>query len=85
MSSGQKQLRGGNQARVHADQVVLVMAKQEGGTTMRRWPKSLKTKLNFMMGYQAQVNSGQMVLVIVSKGGWTALTAAKDAQERVGK
>ncbi len=46
MSSGQKQLKRGHQARVHSDQMVLVMARQGGWAAMRRWPKTLKTKLN---------------------------------------
>jgi hypothetical protein len=46
VSSGQKQLKRGHQARVHSDQMVLVMARQGGWAAMRRWPKTLKTKLN---------------------------------------
>jgi hypothetical protein len=60
--------------------MVLVMARQGALIAVRRWPKTLKTKLNFKWDYQAQVYSGQMVLMVVWQGGWTILTVAKDAQ-----
>jgi hypothetical protein len=68
---------------VHSDQMVLMMAKQGGWTTVRQWPKTLKTKLTLKRDYQAQVHSGQMVLLVVKQGGWTMLMVAKEAQERV--
>ncbi len=66
LSGGQKQLKGGHQALVHSDQMVLVMAKQGGWTVVRQWPKTLNSKLNLNWNYQAQVHSGQMVVVVVS-------------------
>jgi hypothetical protein len=56
-------LGGGHPARVHSDQMVLMMAKQRGWTTMRLWPKTPKSNLNLKGDYQARVHSGQMVLV----------------------
>ncbi len=43
MSSGQKQLKKGHQARVYSDQMILVMARQGGWTAARQWSKALKT------------------------------------------
>ncbi len=59
------------------------MAKMGGWTTMRWWPKTLKSKLILKGNYQTQVHLGQIVLVVDRQGGWTALTVAKDAQGRV--
>jgi hypothetical protein len=43
---GPKVTQGGNQARVHSDQMALVVAKQGGWTVMRCRPKTLKAMLN---------------------------------------
>jgi hypothetical protein len=43
MSNGQKQLSEGNQAQVHSDQMILVMARQGGWTAVWQWPKTLKS------------------------------------------
>jgi hypothetical protein len=59
--------------------MVLMMAKQGGWTTVRRWPKTLKTKLNLKGDNQARLHSGQMVLVVVRQRGWTALTLIRAA------
>ncbi len=77
--------RQGHDARVHADQMVLVMARHGGWTAVRQWPRTLKSKLNLMGDYQTRVHPGQMALVVVRQGGWTMLMVAKDAQGRVGK
>ncbi len=47
--------------------------------------KDAQNKLNLKGDYQAPVYSGQMLLVVVRQGGGTAVTVAKDAQERAGK
>jgi hypothetical protein len=43
VSGGQNQHKGGYQARVHSDQMVLMMARQGGwgGGTVRQWPRTL--------------------------------------------
>jgi hypothetical protein len=51
-SGGQKLLKEGHQAGVNSDQMILVMARQGDWTTVRRWPKTLKTKLNLKGDYQ---------------------------------
>jgi hypothetical protein len=43
----------GHQAQVHSDQIVLVMARQRGWTAVRRWPETLKSKLNLKGDDQA--------------------------------
>jgi hypothetical protein len=48
--------------------MVLMMARQEGWTTIRQWPKTLKTKLNLKVDYQAQIHLDLMILVMESQG-----------------
>jgi hypothetical protein len=45
MSGGQRQLKKGNQARVHSNHMILMMARQKAGLG-DQWPKTLKTKLS---------------------------------------
>jgi hypothetical protein len=51
VSSGQKQLKGGHQAPVYSDHMVLMMARQGGWTAVMKWPKTLKSKLNLKGDY----------------------------------
>jgi hypothetical protein len=46
-----KQLKGGHHAPFYSDQMVLVMARQGGWTTVMKWPKNLKSKLNLKGDY----------------------------------
>ncbi len=63
-----------HQARVHSDQMVLMMAA-ERLDRMTGGQKTLKAKLNFMRDYQARVHSGQMVLMVVRQGGLCCLSS----------
>jgi hypothetical protein len=68
VSSDQKQLKGGHQAQVHSDQMVLMIAEHGGWTTMRWWPKT-QIEANIKGDYMARLYSGQAVLVVVRQGG----------------
>jgi hypothetical protein len=73
--------QGGNQARVHSDQMALVVAKQGGWSVMRCRPKTLKAMLNLKrLGLSPLRSNGFMV---TKKGGWTTLTVAKDVQGKI--
>jgi hypothetical protein len=48
---GAKLAQGGHQARVHSDQLVLVMARRKAGPC-ERWPKALKGELENNSGNQ---------------------------------
>ncbi len=58
--------KGGHQASVHSDQMVLMMARQVGWTG---WPmaKDIQNKAKLKGNYQAQVYSNQMVVVVVRR------------------
>jgi hypothetical protein len=66
----QAKTKGNYQARVHSDQIVLVMARWEAGpherrSNLRAILSQAKTKGN----YQARVHSGQIALVVVRREG----------------
>ncbi len=74
VSGNQKQLKGGHQAWVHLHQMVLVMTKRKGWTTLAV-AKDTQNEANLKGDYQ--VHSRKMILKVVRQGGWTMLTMAK--------
>jgi hypothetical protein len=75
---------GGHQARVHSDQMALVMPGWEANPLVR-CQKTLKVKLNLNREYQAQVHLDQMALIVVMQGGWTARALANYPEKKVRK
>ncbi len=79
MSGSQKQLKGGHQARVHSDQMVLVMAtlRLDRITVDKR-----HSKQNYISGgLQGSSPLDQMLLAVVRQVGRTALTVARNPNE----
>jgi hypothetical protein len=86
VSGGQWQLKGGHQARVHSDQMVLMMVRQGGWNTVRRWPKVLKIKISSrgttrLMPVRSDGSCGTVVRRRLDPG----CPVAKNAQMRIGK
>jgi hypothetical protein len=69
VSGGQRQLKGGRQARIQSDGSCDSQAGRPDRVSDGQ--KTLKAELNLKRSRQAQVHSDQMVLLMARQGGWT--------------